>query len=325
MKLLVSMGIRTEQPHGDTPIWRCDKAALKLIDWDSGRELDSLEYITPREFYPGSRDMQFKAGSICDDRFIVVTDTEVLFINLNGFSVDKRISLPSFNDLHYATVHNNCLYVVNTGLDIIQLLDHDGNIIEEVNTSYDPTWKRFDRTVDYRKVESTKPHTIHPNYVFFLPDGSRWITRFFKKDAICIDDNARSIDLNVSEGSPHDGKVIGDFIYFTITDSYIVVVNANTLKREMIINLLDLDSRRSIKKLDLGWCRGIHVDAKRAIVGFSKFRSSRSREYIHWIMQGFNSMDSRIAEYDLIENKLVKEIGFTGCESAAIYSINSVH
>ena len=324
MKLLVSMGIRTDKRHDANPSSKCDKAALKLIDWDSGRELESLEYKTPQEFYPGSDNMQFKAGSVYGDHFIVVTDTEVLFLNVNHFRVDKRITISSFNDLHYATVHNDSLYVVNTGLDIIQIIDSNGNIIEEVNTSYDPTWKRFDRTVDYRKVESTKPHNTHPNYVFFLPDGSRWITRFNQKDAICVDDPAKSIDLNVSEGRPHDGKVIGDSIYFTITDGYIVVASAITLKKEDIISLADLDNRKSIRNMGMGWCRGIHVDAKRAYVGFSRFRGSRSQEYVRWIMHVGNPMNSRIAEYDLIEKKLVKEIGFAGCKSAAIYSINSV-
>ncbi len=324
MKLLVSTGTRVDQRDDTTGLWRCDKAVLKLIDWDSGRELESFEYITPPELYPGSRNMTFKAGSICGDHFIVPTDTEVLFINVERFSIDKRITVPSFNDLHYATIRNDCLYVVNTGLEIIQVLDRDGNIIEEVNTANAPTWERFDRTVDYRTIESTRPHNVHCNYVFFLPDGSRWATRFHNKDAICIDDPSKRIDLNVSAGGPHDGSVIGDYIYFTITDSYIVVVNANTLKKEEIISLVDIDNRMSIRKLDMGWCRGIHVDAGRAFVGFTRFRRSSAVEYIRWISRIGNSMNSRIAEYDLIEKKLVKEVEVKDFKGTAIYSIHSV-
>lgn len=321
MKLFVSMGVRTSSPlvYGVTNT--CEKGALILLDFETGETLRTFEYITPPPYFSPRNDMQLTAGSICNDHFIVPTDTEILFINLRTFKLDKCITLPSFNDLHYATVYNNNIYVANTGLDMIQVLDFDGNTIEELNAVDEPTWNRFSKDTDYRKVESTKPHKAHCNFVFFTPNGNRWITRLLQKDAICIDDPSKVIDLNVSHGGPHDGRVIGDYIYFTITDGYIVVVNANTFIREYVLDLAAIHSKMSFGRPILGWCRGIEVNETNLFVGFTKLRKSKSREYIRWIKHVGNSMESRIAQYSLSEKKLIKEVELN-YRAASIYSIH---
>jgi hypothetical protein len=318
MNLLVSMGMQNSSGTNK----KSDKAVLQLIDWESGQTLKSLEYISPPEFYPGSRDMLFKAGSIYGDTFVVPTDTELLFISLKDFIILKRITLPSFNDLHHSTVYNGKVYVVNTGLEIVQTFDLEGYLLDEFNTTEEPTWERFDKSVDYRKVESTKPLKTHCNYIFFLDDGSRWVTRFHQKDAMCMDDPTKKIDLNVSEGGPHDGKVVGDFIYFTMTDGQIVIVNWRTLKVEETINLAQIDNRKVIGKMHLGWCRGIHIDGSSAYVGFTRLRSSLSLEYIRWVKYIANPLNSRIVEYDLEKKRLIKEFELDMHKIAGIDSDN---
>jgi hypothetical protein len=80
------------------------------------------------------------------------------------------ISPPSFHDLHGVTIVDDEIAIANTGLDMVQFLDLSGRIVREVNLASVPTWERFDRATDYRRAVSTKPHEIHPNYLFQI-DG----------------------------------------------------------------------------------------------------------------------------------------------------------
>ena len=58
-----------------------------------------------------------------------------------------------------------------------------GQLLEQWNVLGEDPWAWFSQNVDYRKVDSTKPHQSH----FVFPLGEEvWATRFSRKDAICL-------------------------------------------------------------------------------------------------------------------------------------------
>lgn len=295
------------------------ECALQIINWENGTPVKEARYVSPPGFRTPDGSIQFGAGTLYKDHFFVPTRTEVIVYQFPQLRIKSIYSYASFNDLHHVAVHNNLIYVCNTGLELVQVMDSSGTIIEEYNIGISNTWERFSRDIDYRLVPTTKPHEMHANFVFFL-NGEPWCTRFIPRDAICIRDKSKKIDLNLSSGGPHDGLVRDDFIYFTLTDGYIVIINKYSLKTEEVINLNQI----SKYKMLLGWCRGIEVIGKKAYVGFSSLRSSKYLEFGLWIKHGQKPLGSRIAEYDLYSRTLEKEVLIAKDTGAAIFTVKDI-
>jgi hypothetical protein len=319
MQLLISGGYPRKDHHKRKEGFRYDTAYLVRMNWETGGIVESLNYKSPAEHRHPNATMQFKIGSLVAGELIVPSSTEILFIDATTFSINKVISLPVFNDLHHVSVKNGLCYIANTGMEAVQVMDRDGKIVKEWPMAKDPTWKNFDKNSDYRFVGSTKPHEVHLNYVFFI-EGEPWCTRFQQRDAVSLKNPDRRIDLNVSAGKPHDGLVAGDYIYFTITDGYLVVVNRHTLKKVDVVNFNEISG----KNLQLGWCRGLDVIGNQAFVGFSMLRRSKFLEYGSWIVLNKKRLPARIAQYDLASRKLVQE-RIIGKRGAAIFTIKNIN
>ncbi len=297
--------------------FRYDEAYVKILDWETGKIVNELHYKSPIEHRDIQASQMFKAGTILDGTLILPSSTEILFIELKSLKILKTISIPSFADLHHVTVKGQVIYVANTGAECVQLMDFDGNIIGEYHQASNPTWKKFKYGTDLRFIGSTKPHEIHLNHVFFINDEP-WFTRFKQRDAIALHDPHKRIELGYSEGKPHDGLVLDDYVYFTLTDGYIVIVNKHTLKTEEVIDLNGI----SDKRLQLGWCRGIEVIENDAFVGFSSIRKSKFVEYGKWIVQG-KKLPARVAQYDLKDKELKKEVEINH-KGAAIFMVKKI-
>ena len=203
--------------------WHWYEAALILeVDTLSGIVRTCVEYETPREARASDKSsINFHCGARLGNRLYTCTTTEVLIFKLPQFERIGYISLPCFNDLHHVTpVSDGNLLVVSTGLDALFKLTPQGRILAEWSALGEDPWARFSRAVDYRRVETTKPHLSHPNFAFEL-DGEFWVTRFNQRDAISLNGCGKRIDIALEK--PHDGLVCGDRIYFTVVDGKIVV------------------------------------------------------------------------------------------------------
>jgi len=319
MEFILTLGY-PKRDHVRKHDWnKYKEGALQIINWETGTLLREDRYVSPPGRVVNDGNILFKAGTLHGKKFFVPSATEILVYELPRLRIKEIYSHPSFNDLHHVTVHNNIMYICNTGLEIIQVMNLDGDIVAEYNVAASDTWERFSRETDYRLVVTTKPHESHANYIFFL-EGEIWCTRFLQRDAVCIGNPSKRINLNVSKGGPHDGLVRGDFIYFTLTDGYVVIVNKYTLKLEDVIDL-NLISNYNVL---LGWCRGIEVIGKNAYVGFTALRWSKYREYGLWIKRGKKRLGSRIAEYDLQAKTLVKEVPVARDTGAAIFTVRDI-
>lgn len=305
--------------------WQQFKMGVILkINLTNQRIERSLEYISPSNFCPANNpSILFKAGTIYNDQFYLCTQTEVLIYTFPGFKEVKHISLPCFNDLHHVrpTV-NGDLLIANTGLDMVLKINQSGDILQTWNVLQQNPWDRFSENIDYRKFLTTKPHQSHPNFVFELNDEV-WATRCLQKDAVCLTDPTKKIDIGGSY--VHDGIVFKENIYFTRVDGNVVVVNKHDHNKKSIFDLKEISQpEKSFKSL--GWCRGIHIiDDYKVIVGFSRLRPTQSKDKNgkSILKGGYGALPTRIVYYDLKESKIIWEIPVEDYNLNSIFSVHA--
>lgn len=302
--------------------WNLYESALILeLDVKTGCATTVVEYKSPPEACAGEHASNaFKAATLVGDTLYACTSTEVLIYQVPQFRLLKYISLPCFNDLHHVTPYSDGnLIVTSTGLDMVVKVTPEGEVLERWNVQGEDPWSRFSPEVDYRKVATTKPHHSHPNFSFEL-DGELWVTRAWQRDAICLTDPGRCIEISIE--TPHDGLVWDDKIYFTTVDGHIVIVNHTSLEVEEAIDLKTIDGQGSI----LGWCRGIlPVDGTRCWVGFSQLRRTRFQENVHWVRNlmrdGATNRPTHIALYDIARRACLQEFNLENYGMNVVFSI----
>jgi hypothetical protein len=302
--------------------WNHYEAALILeVDTHTGSAEVRSEYKTPPDARATDRSsVLFKAGALVGDKMYTCTPTEVLVYDLPEFTTANYVSLPCFNDLHHVVpdaVGN--LLVTSTGLDLVVKLDPNGAVLHEWNALGENPWGRFSRDVDYRKVESTKPHRSHPNFTFEL-EGQIWVTRFEQRDAICLTEPRKRIDIAIQ--APHDGHVCGKYIYFTTVDGHIVIASSDSLRVERAVDLAAVNGKERL----LGWCRGLLcVDPDKFWVGFTRIRRTRFQENLFWLNHTLRNRmlkkPTHIALYDISAGTCLREFNLERYGMNVVFSI----
>lgn len=174
--------------------WNLYESALILqLDTSLGKVRTCIEYTTPPEARASENSsIVFKSGTLVDNLLYACTSTEVMVFELPTFKRAGYVSLHCFNDVHHVTPSSDgALLAAVTGLDMVVKFTPEGKLLKGWSVLPEPLWSRFSPTTDYRKIESTKPHKSHPNFVFDL-DGEIWATRFHQRDAICLNDSGNA-------------------------------------------------------------------------------------------------------------------------------------
>ena len=304
--------------------WCFYEAGLILeVDTDTGTARTCVEYQSPREARAGDRPAaHFHSGSLIGDTLYTCTTTEVLIYKLPEFRQIGYVSLPCFNDVHHVTPSaDGNLLVVSTGLDMVVKISPQGETITQWSAIGEAPWTRFSSSIDYRKVETTKPHAAHPNFVFEL-DDEVWTTRADLRDAICLNRLGKRIGMRGE--MPHDGTVCGEQIFFTCVDGRVVIVDRRTLQISQAINLRKTNDDG--KDILPGWCRGLlRVDERRMWVGFTRIRETIFKENVRWIKsvlhEGTIVKPTHIALFDLAERKCLHEVNLEPYGLNTIFSI----
>jgi hypothetical protein len=250
----------------------------------------------------------------------------LLLFAIPSFDRLEYLSLPAFNDLHHVRARpDGRLIVVNTGLDMVMVLDWDGDISAEMSAAGEPDpWARFSRDVDYRGVLTTKPHKAHPNYSFLL-DGEIWATRCEQKDAICLTAQTQP-PIPIGDQCAHDGVLAGGKLYFTTVDGLVHVFDAASRERRQTVDLNRVTGRLG----PLGWCRGLCVlENDVVVVGFTRLRRTKFKEKVAWakyrLGRGGTSQTrqpAHIAAYDLRRQQLLWE---ANVEQFGMHVVFSIH
>lgn len=302
--------------------WNLYESALILeLDLKSGSVRTCVEYKSPPEVRAHEHSsIVFKAGTVVGNTLYACTATEVLIFSLPDFQQTGYVSFPALNDVHHVTpTSDGNLLVANTGLDMVIKFTLQGEVLSEWAVLDEEIWARFSRDIDYRKIDSTKPHQSHPNFVFEL-NGEPWVTRFKQRDAICLDHRSKRIDIAVQ--SPHDGSICGDRIYFTTVDGRIVIANARTLQVDEVVDLKLINGTDAL----LGWCRGIlPLDERRIWVGFTRVRKTKFRENVLWVKHvfrpGMTEKPTHFALYDIVDRRCLQEFDLEPYGMNIVFSV----
>ena len=302
--------------------WRLYESALILeVDLESGAAEPRVEYKTPPEARADQNSSNiFKSGTQVGNLLYTCTSTEVLVFELPEFQVVNYISLPCFNDLHHVVPDaDGNLIVTSTGLDMVVKVSPGGKMLETWNVLGEDPWARFSREIDYRKVDSTKPHKSHPNFTFQM-NNETWVTRLNQRDAVCLSDHGRKI--SIAKQPPHDGLLRGGHIYFTTVDGTVVKVDCATLEVKETVDLKVIDGHKSL----LGWCRGLlPLDDRHFWVGFTRVRKTNLRENVLWVRnifrEGMTEKPTHLALYDIVEKKCLREFDLEAHGMNVIFSI----
>lgn len=302
--------------------WNLYEAALILeLNPDTGKAVTRVEYKTPDDAKARrNSSVVFKSATLVGNKLYACTSTEVLIFELPSFRRTGYISLPCFNDVHHVTrTGDGNLVAVSTGLDMVFKFSPNGEILNEWCVLDEVPWTRFSRSIDYRKVESTKPHKSHPNFAFEL-QGELWVTRFRQRDAICLTKPGGRIEIAVE--SPHDGLICGDRIYFTTVDGRVVIATAATQTVQEIIDLKPISPPNTL----LGWCRGLlPVDDRRVWVGFTRVRRTNFMENVVWVKnvfrEGMVDQPTHLALYDIVGKRCLQELDLEEHGMNIVFSI----
>lgn len=281
-------------------------AVLIILDTESGEIIHQTTYSPPEELTHPEQKIQFTGFARVGDELFVCTHNHIVVFNSWPPDNPSRIITDAgFNDLHHIYPWRGGLAVSNTGLETVDHIDLEGNLIERWDLlAQVPHARTVDPKIDYRMIPDTKPHLRHGNHLFEL-NGQLWSSQLRTSDAVCVTDLNKRMSMKV--GMPHDGDVIDGKIIFTTTNGHLVFfdVDDKPLPKAQPYNLAEMTP-----DLDqLGWCRGVCAARDRPEcywVGFSALRRSKWKDFGYWIKHGHQMPQSRIALYNLGESKLEK-------------------
>jgi len=299
-----------------------ENALVLNLDTNTGQVTTCVEYKSPAEARASEFSSNiFKSGTLVGNKLYACTSTEVMIFEVPTFRRLSYVSLPIFNDVHHVTPsQDGHLLAASTGLDLVVKFTHSGEILREWSVLGEDPWATFSRSIDYRKVDSTKPHKSHPNFVFEM-DGEVWVTRFMQRDAICLTKPENKIEIGVQ--SPHDGLIVDDRIYFTTVDGRIIIVNRHTRQVDEIVDLKQMNGSATTL---LGWCRGLlTADHRYVWIGFTRVRKTKFKENILWVKNMFRdgvaSKPTHIALYDIVRKECLQEFNLEDHGMNIIFSI----
>ena len=310
------LGGRQRRPAGmrelDTSWYGYGAGVLARVD--NGHARAELEYHSAEGTCGPEDPVLFKSATRVGDRLYACSQTELMVYSYPELELQHHVSHPFLNDVHHVLPSDNGLVAAVSGHDMVIELGLDGGLVNVWGVDGTDPVSRLDPALDYRIDHDLKPHAYHPNYLFRL-HGELWATRFETRDAVAVHDVTKRIAIDRERC--HDGVVVGDRVYFTTVDGYVIEVDAST--HEVIAEhpLADDEPDRL-----LGWCRGLTFFDDIAVVGFSRIRHTKVRGALSWVRNRMTtSGPTRVAAYRLPSWTLVDELDLEPVGLNAVFTI----
>ncbi len=207
----------------------------------------------------------WRGGKVYGDYLIATDWTDLHYFNIRKWEYEKTFKKNTFNDLHYVEVYEDKLYIVNTGLDAIEIFK------DPMNPRLKNMVFLFDRNKIFKKRKINlneahnqklkfKPHSAHPNCLAIEDDkivvncfGKE--QRFNTGEVIRLGDGTRMVGKNFD---CHDGIFYKGDYFLTRTRYSTILRFKNFMKRKYPVKGPD----EVIKIGGKGWWRGmvIHKD-----------------------------------------------------------------
>ena len=299
MQLLVSGAIQGEDGHQGVT------AVLLIVEAPGGRILHRAEYNPPAELVAEGQKIQFTGSCFIDGVYYVCSHNEILvFEDWPPTEPTRRITVEGLNDLHNCCEWQGGLAISNTGLETIDHVSTDGELLNRWDMLTDADEERvhpLDK--DIRLLADTKPHLRHANHVFAW-DGELWTGQLSTWDTVCVTDPSKRLKMDV--GMPHDGTVVDGQAVFSTTNGHLVTFDGKDEASRTAHNLVQMTPDLE----QLGWCRGLQKvpgTESEWFVMFSALRRSKWKETAYFIKYRHKMPKSHIARYDLAKAELVEK------------------
>ena len=184
----------------------------------------------------------------------------IVKISLDDFSIVDMIEDEYFNDLHGITIHNNRIYVANTGNESVDIINLETRELERIDLLGEAM--RKNRPL-YSHDQDTKPHLHHVSSVT-IDEKENMIIGLVRQQRIL---NLGKWEwIGGKHSSPvHDVESIDGKIWFT-------TVGGMISNSDESWNLADYQS-------ELGWTRGLAVTDEGMYVGTTAIRESNQDYY----------------------------------------------
>jgi hypothetical protein len=233
-----------------------NKGGVILYDPENNKILK--QYVHNKEW----KRVGWRGGKLYGDYLIATDWSDLHYFNVKKWVYSKVFKKSTFNDLHYVEINDGKLYVVNTGIDAIEIFDDPMNPkFERIEFIFEKNKKLFkQRNIDlgykYNEVLKMKPHECHPNCISFK-NKMILVTCFGKNQKI---GSGEIIDLNTGTRvvkqnfDCHDGIFYKDEYYLTHTRHSTILVFKNLQKKNF-----PLMPYKRIKLPGKGWWRGMVI------------------------------------------------------------------
>lgn len=323
----VITGGRQRKKGADWELRRCDAALLVELDISDLSVSLVKTYVSPSEVRASHEStVVFKAGQANRDALLLCTTTEVLECATDEtFVVRRRVSHPYLNDVHHVIEdrERDGVLIASTGLDSVIALDWSGELSTAWYLGDGAMWERFESDRDYRRVESTKPHDVHPNYLFYAAD-SLYVNFCHQRKCMPITGSGPEFDYSPLGAVGHDGVLDRGRVLVTTVNGKVAEFEeaSGRLLRQLDLNTIHGGGQ------PLGWCRAIEpLDAARWIVGFSRLRPTRWHRNVNWVRRSITgggripALPTRVACFNHRKASLEWEIDLEPLGMGEVFSI----
>jgi len=208
-------------------------------------------------------------GGVLYKDYLIATDWQDLhYFNWKKWKYEASLSKSTFNDLHYLVVDNHQLYIVNTGLDAIEIINDplklDGSVnIFVFDRIRGMTKRDIDLNYDWSKEYKLRPHVAHPNCLAI--EGSYMFTTCFENETRGKK-TGRVVELNTGQTvlenhNCHDGNFYDGDFYLSGTREHQIYVLYELMERKWPVKI---DKKINIGKP--GWWRGMVIVDDKAFI-----------------------------------------------------------
>jgi len=226
----------------------------------------------------------------------------IVKISLDDFSIQDMIENEYFNDLHSIEIHNNHLYIANTGNESVDIINLETRKLERIDLLGEGMRKR--RPL-YPQDQDTKPHLHHVSSVTVDDEGDLIIGLVRQQRILNL---GKWEWLGGKHSSPvHDVESINGKIWFT-------TVGGTISNSEESWNLADYQS-------ELGWTRGLAVTDEGMYVGTTAIRESNQDYYKVITDSSTERIGAKICYIPFNENSETFELEVPNAGKRKVFSI----
>jgi hypothetical protein len=322
---------------GDGVVW--------LVDLAAERADILLRWTPPAHLHVPSKG--FAGGSLAADGLLyVAAHAAVVRIDPARAVVTGVLHQPCMNDLHHVVAVDDRLYVSNTGLGAVDVLDLDGRFLG--SHALLPAWANARRihgddfpaaaspvrpgwsgeppapwsepreddgyhTADRHSAPFHRlkvPDYLHVNHVAQV--GGRLLATCFADGAL-RDLRGFGVAARLDGHFLHDGIVHSDAFWLTAIDGSVFELDAVTLRERRRIHTFATGHH--------GWCRGLAVTDDHLAVGLTEVRRGRLPRH-RWADREPDGSETSVLLLDRRDGRLLSRVDLTDeARHAKLYSV----